>query len=124
MTSKETAVAFLRETIAGNTDAAFEAFIHRDFKHHNPFYKSSAHDLRSGMADSFQNIPDKQLEIGSVTAENDMATVHARLVINGEITLSAVYIFRFKDAKIIELWDIVQQVPEDSVNELGMFWRK
>jgi predicted SnoaL-like aldol condensation-catalyzing enzyme len=32
-----------------------------------------------------------------------------------------VHIFRFRGDKIVELWDLGQEVPESSPNENGMF---
>jgi predicted SnoaL-like aldol condensation-catalyzing enzyme len=35
--------------------------------------------------------------------------------------IAVVHILRFEQGKIVEMWDVSQQVPKDSPNKLGMF---
>jgi len=35
--------------------------------------------------------------------------------------IAAVHLFRFKGAKIVELWDVAVEAPADSPNEHGLF---
>jgi len=35
--------------------------------------------------------------------------------------IAVVHIFRFENSKIVELWDVGQEIPQDSPNENGMF---
>ena len=35
--------------------------------------------------------------------------------------MAVVHIFRFEGGRIAELWDLGMPIPEDSVNENGMF---
>jgi predicted SnoaL-like aldol condensation-catalyzing enzyme len=39
----------------------------------------------------------------------------------GDMELTMMHIFKFDQDKIIELWDFGQFVPENLVNENGMF---
>ncbi len=39
----------------------------------------------------------------------------------GDPWFALVHIFRFKEDRVAELWDIAQPVPADSPNEHGMF---
>jgi predicted SnoaL-like aldol condensation-catalyzing enzyme len=32
-----------------------------------------------------------------------------------------IHIFRFEEDRIVELWDVGQEIPEDSPNDNGMF---
>ena len=38
-----------------------------------------------------------------------------------DVGLAVVHILKFSDNKIIEMWDMHQQIPENMVNENGMF---
>lgn len=38
-----------------------------------------------------------------------------------ELGKAIVHIFRFQNGQIVEMWDIGQQIPENSPNENGMF---
>ena len=39
----------------------------------------------------------------------------------GDAGAAVVHIFRFDGDRVVELWDVGQAVPEDAVNEKGMF---
>ena len=60
--------------------------------------------------------------IKNVVAEGDLVVVHHHLVRKpGSKGIAAVDIFRVKDGKSVEHWDVLQPVPETSPNKPGMF---
>lgn len=51
-----------------------------------------------------------------------MVVIHSRLVLApGLPDMAVVHLFRFKDNKITELWDVVQEILVGSPNANGMF---
>ena len=62
-------------------------------------------------------------EPGLIIAEGDFVFVHGRLTGWGPKPLIAADIFRVKDGKLAEHWDVLQEeVPaENTVNKLPMF---
>lgn len=63
-----------------------------------------------------------QRTIHNIVVEGELGVVHHHIVRNpGEAGIAAVDIFRVKDGKVIEHWDVLQPVPEDSKNVNGMF---
>ena len=60
-------------------------------------------------------------EMGMVVAEGDLVMVHGRYIGWGSKPMIAVDIFRVKDGKIVEHWDVQQAVPEDAANSNTMF---
>lgn len=120
--SKQSAQNFLQLAVAGKVKEAYDKYIHRDFKHHNAWYKGDAVSLMKGMAESAVNDPDKQFTIYHVVEENDTVMTHSHLKQNPQDRgMAVVHIFRFSDDKIIELWDVIMPVPEVVVNENGLF---
>ncbi len=68
--------------------------------------------------------PDKVLEIQRILQDDDEVAVFSRIRQKPEdIGFAVVHIFRFEDDRIVELWDIGQAIPKDSVNENGMLYR-
>ena len=66
--------------------------------------------------------PNKVLEIQSAIQEDDRVAVFSRVRQQPKDRGGAVvHIFRFENDRIVELWDVGQAVPEQSVNENGMF---
>lgn len=121
-TKKEMAQHFLMLAAAGEAQEAFELYVHNSFIHHNVWYKGDAATLMEAMEENAVNFPGKVFEIQRALEDADLVAVHSRVRQHpGEPGAAVVHIFRFQDAKIIEMWDLGQPVPEDSENEYGMF---
>jgi predicted SnoaL-like aldol condensation-catalyzing enzyme len=64
-----------------------------------------------------REFPDFVLDIKRAVAEDDMVVTHSPLVRkSGDPDLAMVDIFRLENGKIAEPWDVIQEVPENSVN--------
>ncbi|HYC20784.1 MAG TPA: nuclear transport factor 2 family protein [Candidatus Bathyarchaeia archaeon] len=66
---------------------------------------------------------DFSLVIRHVLADADLVAVHTQLSSSrpSEGGLRQVHLFRFSGEKIVEYWDITQQVPENAPNAAGAF---
>ena len=119
---KDNAVDFLRQIVAGDVRGAYERHVGDGFRHHNPYFAGDAQSLRDGMeADEARN-PGKRLDIRVALQDGNHVAVHSRLRRGAtEPDISVVHIFRFQDGRIVELWDIAQVVPAESVNRNSMF---
>jgi predicted SnoaL-like aldol condensation-catalyzing enzyme len=97
------------------------AFIERDVKvvdryfvpnyvQHNPVIPNGAAAI-AGLIPTLKNL---SYETGIVVAEGDLVMVHGRYVGWGPKPLVAVDIFKVKDGKVVEHWDVMQEeVPAD-----------
>ena len=66
--------------------------------------------------------PNKTFEVQFALEDGDRVAVFSRIRQNPEDRGAAVvHIFRFEGNRIAELWDVGQGIPENSVNENGMF---
>ncbi len=122
MTNKDIAINFLQFSSSGQVAEAFQRFVGSDFVHHNPYFEGNAESLIKGMIENTKNNPDKILEIKTAILEDNLVALHScvKFPKMGRI-ISAVHIFRFNRDKIVELWDIGQQVTENNLNINGMF---
>ncbi|MGZ4940251.1 MAG: nuclear transport factor 2 family protein [Halobacteriota archaeon] len=66
---------------------------------------------------------DFKLIIRNVLADGDLVAVHTQLSSPrpSDGGLRQVHLFRFSGDKIVEYWDITQQVPENAPNAAGAF---
>jgi predicted SnoaL-like aldol condensation-catalyzing enzyme len=63
-----------------------------------------------------------QRAIKHLVVEGDIAVVHHHLVRKpGERGIAAVDIFRVRCGKFVEHWDVLQPIPDNSVNKQAMF---
>jgi predicted SnoaL-like aldol condensation-catalyzing enzyme len=119
---KDKAISFLKLVASGEVDEAYSNYIATGLRHHNPYFEGSADALKSGMEVDARQNPDKVLEVKRVIAEGDFVVVFTHIRQNpGELGWAVVHIFRFENDRIVEMWDLGQEVPEESPNQYGMF---
>ena len=119
---KDAALIFLRLIAKGKVSEAYEKYVGPGFRHHNPHFHGDAASLKEAMAQSAVKHPDKVLGIHSAIQEGERVAVFSHMRQNPEDRGGAVvHLFRFENDRIAEFWDVGQAVPENAVNEYGMF---
>ncbi len=69
-----------------------------------------------------EKFPNPHSEIKRVIAEGDLVVLHVHSVRTpGERGRAIVDIFKVENGKIVEHWDVVQDVPEKPANQNTMF---
>jgi predicted SnoaL-like aldol condensation-catalyzing enzyme len=121
-TKKDTAVAFLQLAASGRARDAFEMYAAPGFRHHNPHFEASPEALRAAMDANAREFPDKQLEVKLALEDGDLVSTlcHVRHT-HDETGYAVAHIFRFAGTRIVELWDLAQEIPRQSPNANGMF---
>jgi predicted SnoaL-like aldol condensation-catalyzing enzyme len=67
-------------------------------------------------------MPESKGEIKRVIAEGDLVAIHNHVTSNPTDRGRAVVdIFRLENGRVVEHWDVVQDVPEKSANTNTMF---
>ena len=120
--NKESAISFLKLASSGKVRDAYSKFVGEGFKHHNPYFEGSAEALEAGMQENADQNPEKSLDVKQALAEGDLVAVYSEVHHRrGDHGAAVVHIFRFENGRIVELWDVGQEVPENSPNQYGMF---
>lgn len=119
---KEIGKDFLTLCAAGKSRQAFKLYTNNNFKHHNPFFKGDAYSLMVAMEDSSKVNPNRIFEIKHCISDGDLVAYRSYIKqTNNDAGLAVVHILKFSNDKIVEFWDLNQQIPEDMINENGMF---
>jgi predicted SnoaL-like aldol condensation-catalyzing enzyme len=120
--NKDAAVSFLKMASSGDVREAYSKFVGPNFRHHNPYFEGSAETLMAAMAENARDNPTKTFDVKRAIAEGDLVAVHSHVRQKPEARGAAVvHLFRFEEGRIVELWDLGQEVPEQSPNQYGMF---
>jgi predicted SnoaL-like aldol condensation-catalyzing enzyme len=108
-------VARLFDAFRGGDVDAFDELIVDGYVQHNP----QAGNGLQAVKDFFRPVGPVDVEVHRVVAEGDLVAVHANYKTWNK---AAVDIFRLNDdGKIIEHWDVLQDVPETTVSGNDMF---
>lgn len=87
---------------------------------HNPLYPNGKGPLRALIQSAIDAGVSTQVEIKRVAADGDLVWVHTKSLFFGK-ELATVEIFRVANGKIVEHWDVIQEVPQSSANSNTMF---
>ena len=118
---KDIAKAFLQGIITDKVQEVYDLYTSPNFKHHNGFYRGDRESLLEGMIHSNTVFPNKNLTIKLAVSEPPYVTLLSSVKITDDKEVAVVHIYSFEGEKIAEMWDISQEVPENSPNENGVF---
>ena len=103
-------------------EEAVANYIGPNYRQHNPGATDGSESLIKTMKWFTQNFPELRMETKRIIAEGDYVVLHSHLILKpGDRGSAAVEIFRLENGKIVEHWDVVQEVPEKSANDNTMF---
>ena len=122
MDNRVIASEFLRMCARGEVREAYARFVADDFVHHNAWFAGDRESLLLAMEQSAAAEPNKSFEIKQVIDGGDRIAVLSHLVrASADIEYAVVHIARIDGGRIVELWDVGQEIPKDSPNANGMF---
>lgn len=120
--NKKTVVAFYEAAINKKDFNAARKYMGDTYTQHNPTAADGHDGLRDWLADFARAYPRLRAEIKRVIAEGDYVMLHVYGV-NGPSPngTAVVDIFRLKDGKVVEHWDVIQPIPPEVQNGNSMF---
>ena len=120
--NKEIALAFLQKLVDGRISEAYVKYASPEMRHHNPYSRGDARSLEQGMLENHEQFPNKSIAFKHVFEDGDLVAVHSHVRLDPDSPgIAAVHILRFSGDKVVEMWDVAQQIPVDMQNENGMF---
>lgn len=122
MSKKDIAIGFLTTVVARKIQEAYDKYTAPHFIHHNQYFKGDRESLLKAMVEAHNQFPDTAIEIKQIMEDNDKVMTHSLVKHRSEDTgIAVVHIFRFENDKIVELWDLGQELLKDSPNQNGPF---
>lgn len=120
-----------KRTIREYTDLAFDQrkpeeavakFQGAQYRQHNPGSADGPEPFIRVVQWLAQTYPSFRLELKRILAERDLVVTHSHLIREpGDRGMAVVDIFRLEDGRIVEHWDVVQEIPATSANNNTMF---
>lgn len=120
--NKEVVKAFYEAAINNKDYASAEQYMGSYYKQHNPMAEDGKEGFKKYIDYLRIAFPNSHSEIKRIMAEDDYVILHVHSIKVPDTRGQAIVdIFRLENGKIVEHWDVIQDVPEKSANENGMF---
>jgi predicted SnoaL-like aldol condensation-catalyzing enzyme len=120
--NKEVVTAFYEAALNNKDFGAAEKYMGPYYKQHNPMAEDGKEGFKKFIDYLHNSFPDSHSEIKRIMAEGEYVILHVHSIKVPDTRGQAIVdIFRLENGKIVEHWDVIQEVPEKSANENGMF---
>jgi predicted SnoaL-like aldol condensation-catalyzing enzyme len=120
--NKRIATEFYDAAINRKDFAAASQYLGSDYKQHNPTAADGVEGLRGFIDFLKARFPNQRGEIKRVIAEGDLVVLHVHSTRgDGTPGRAIVDIFRIENGKVVEHWDVIQDIPAQPANTNGMF---
>ncbi len=120
--NKKTVVVFYEKAINQKDFEAASKYMGPRYTQHNPMAADGPSGLQGFLQFLRAKYPDSHSEIKRVFADGDYVILHVHAVREPGTRGSAIVdIFKLENGKIVEHWDVIQEIPEKSANANGMF---
>ena len=92
------------------------------YRQHNPGAADGPEAFIAFVKWFAQTYPDFRMDSRRIIAEGNYVVMHSHLIREpGDRGMAVVDIFRLEDGKVVEHWDVVQEIPETAANDNTMF---
>jgi predicted SnoaL-like aldol condensation-catalyzing enzyme len=120
--TKQVGLALFKELIEGRDLTAVDRYVGEPYIQHNPGQPNGVAGAREQFASAFAGAPDLSITVKRIIAQGDLVAFHHHFRLDADhLGIAVVDIFRVRDGKIVEHWDVAQPVPETSANDNTMF---
>lgn len=120
--NKQTVTAFYEQAINQKDFTAASKYLGSHYTQHNPLVADGPEGLKGIIEYLRINFPNSHSEIKKVFADGDYVILHVHSVREPGDRGRAIFdLFKLENGKIVEHWDTVQDIPEKSANDNGMF---
>lgn len=120
--NKQNAINFYRMAYLGTPAQAVDLYVGDQYIQHNPLVADGKQAFIDYFTEMHVLFPDKQIQFVRAITEGDLVALHTQQTWPGNEQYVTMDFFRFDAVgKIVEHWDAIQRVPEETKNGNAMY---
>jgi predicted SnoaL-like aldol condensation-catalyzing enzyme len=106
----------------GEPEKAVSQYVGDHYVQHNPQVPDGTEAFIEFVRSMRKQFPGTHLETKRAVSEDGLVVTHSHLTLTpGEPGFAIADFFRFQDGKMVEHWDVIQNIPDSAANSNGMF---
>jgi len=118
--NKKLVMDLYQEIFGDKNIDAIDKYIGDNYIQHNPAVADGKEALRDALKVWFKNAPKEIIDVQHIGADGNFVYIHTKSK-RGNKTYSVIDIFRVDGGKVVEHWDVIQEVPAKAANDHPMF---
>ena len=120
--NKRNAIEFYKTAYLGNPSLAVEKYVGEVYIQHNPLVGDGTASFITYFEKMHNEYPDKTIDFVRAIAEGNLVALHTHQIWPGNDQYVTMDFFRFdENGKIVEHWDSIQQIPQETLNGNSMY---
>ena len=120
--NKQCAIAFYKMAYLGNPAEAVKTYVGEQYIQHNPVVGDGKAPFIEYFEKMTREYPNKSIEFVRAVAEDDLVALHTHQIWPDGDEYVTMDFFRFdENGKIVEHWDSIQEIPEESEHTNTMY---
>jgi len=120
--NKKIVMEFYDKAINQKDFDAASKYMGSRYTQHNPMAANGPGGLKDFIQFLRIKYPGSHSEIKRILADGDYVVLHVHAVrVPGTLGNAIIDIFKLENGKIVEHWDVTQEIPEKAANANGMF---
>ena len=120
--NKQNAIDFYRMAYLGEPARAVELFVGAEYIQHNPLVGDEKQAFIDYFTEMKNQYPNKEIEFVRAVAEGDLVALHTHQTWPGNEEYVTMDFLRFdENGKIVEHWDSIQKIPDETKNNNLMY---
>ncbi len=120
--NKKNAIAFYQMAYDGQPRQAVELYVGDEYIQHNPLVGDGKEPFIAYFERMAQEYPEKSIEFVRAVVEDNLVALHTHQIWPDSDEYVTMDFFRFdENGKIVEHWDAVQEIPDESANGNTMY---
>jgi predicted SnoaL-like aldol condensation-catalyzing enzyme len=120
--NKKNVVEFYEKALNQKDFEAASRHLGPRYTQHNPIAADGPEGLKAFIQFLRDKFPNSRSEIKRVFADGDYVIVHVHAIREpGTRGRAIIDIFKLENGKVVEHWDVAQDIPEKAANSNGMF---
>jgi len=118
--NKQLVTNLYQEVFGDKNIDAVDKYVGDPYIQHNPNVADGKEALKEALKIWFKDASKEKIDIQHIGADGNFVYLHTKSK-RGNKTFSIIDIFRIDGNKVVEHWDVIQEVPAKSANDHPMF---